>query len=621
MIRKSTAKLTLSSLALAILAACSSAEQPLEPVNQSNEAAEGEGVHLPASRATESPGKILSDYQMYQSALDAAKRGDDVLPAQFAGRAGNSAMGESVRNEWLKSLAKRGQWPQFVQQLDKLDNRGRSQEVLCYAEYNGLLQGRRGDLAEKIVRELGRQPAGCTLLVEEAARRNAVGQKDAWRRVRGLIGNNQMTDARQLAAALGSPLEGGAGQGAQERLLVDVIGASAQKNGTGAARLASLENALSREQTGFAWGMLGYAEAKKQNFPAALDYYGRADKKQLSDEQFEWYARSALRLSRWSVLENIIESMPEHLQNKPDWQYWLARSHAAQGSGGRAKSLYEKAARSGRNFYAVMATEELGGRADARNNTGEAAKRDIAMLARDGAIDRALNLFQASQSSGDWKMRRQAQAEWRFAIRGFNEDTLLAAAQLAFDQGFYEMAVNTADSTNQKLNYRLRYISPFKETTERYANQAGIDPAWVYGLIRQESRFMMGAQSSVGAQGLMQVMPATAREIAGKIGMDSSELYTKEGNIRMGTWYMADAKRRLQNNEVMATAGYNAGPGRARNWQASVPLEGAVYAETIPFNETRDYVKKVMTNATYYAILFNEPQTSLKQRMGTVPAR
>ena len=119
----------------------------------------------------------------------------------------------------------------------------------------------------------------------------------------------------------------------------------------------------------------------------------------------------------------------------------------------------------------------------------------------------------------------------------------------------------------------------------------------------------------------MQVMPATAREIAGKIGMDSSELYTMDGNIRMGTWYMSDAKRRLQNNEVMATAGYNAGPGRARQWQASSPLEGAIYAETIPFDETRDYVKKVMTNATYYASLFKQANTSLKQRMGVIPGK
>ena len=218
-------------------------------------------------------------------------------------------------------------------------------------------------------------------------------------------------------------------------------------------------------------------------------------------------------------------------------------------------------------------------------------------------------------------MRRQAQAEWRYATRGANEDTLLAGAQLAFDTGFFEMAINSADRTDQKLNYNLRYISPFRNITERYAAEASVDPAWVYGLIRQESRFMIGAKSVVGAAGLMQVMPATAREIAGKIGMDAAELHTMDGNIRMGTWYLGDAKRRLSNDEVMATAGYNAGPSRARKWQANMPLEGAIYAETIPFTETRDYVKKVMTNATYYASLFNEPQTSLKQRMGTVPAR
>ncbi|KPN70728.1 lytic transglycosylase domain-containing protein [Neisseria sp. 83E34] len=613
-------KLTMAAVAVTALASCSSREQHVEPVKRGADAAPG-GVHLPTVRATESPSKILSDYQMYQSVLDAIKLDNDVLPSQFLSRADNSAMAENVRNEWLKSLGKRGQWAQFQQQFAKLDKAGRAQEVSCYAEYNELMQGKRSELAKKIAGELGRQATGCTLLVEESARRGQLDTQTVWRRVRGLISNNQITDARNLTAALGSPLDGFEGQGAQEKLLVNVISPSALKNGSAASRLSGLDGMLTREQSGFAWGVLGYAEAKKQNFSTALNYYNRADKKQLSDDQFEWYARSALRFSRWSDLANIIESMPEHLKKKPDWQYWLARSLAAQGNSGRAKSLYTQAAQSGRNFYAVMSMEELGQRVSTKNNVSEASKKDVKKLAQDGAIDRALNLFQASQTSGDWKMRRQAQAEWRFAIRGFNEDTLLAAAQLAFDKGFYEMAVNTADSTNQKLNYTLRYISPFKDITVRYANQVGIDPAWVYGLIRQESRFMLGAQSSVGAQGLMQVMPATAREIAGKIGMDSSQLYTMDGNIRMGTWYMADAKRRLQNNEVMATAGYNAGPARARNWQAATPLEGAIYAETIPFNETRDYVKKVMTNATYYATMFNEPQTSLKQRMGTVPGR
>ncbi|WP_373699699.1 transglycosylase SLT domain-containing protein [Neisseria dentiae] len=605
-----TLTFALSALAAAILAACSSHEQPVEPVKRSD-------APRPSVRAAEPPAKVLADYSFYQSALTAAKQDDDILPAQFLNQAGESAMAEDVRNEWLKSLGKRGQWAQFNQQYAKLDQAGRAQEVQCYAE---LGSGNHTALAAELVKEINRLPPGCNRLIEAAAASGRLNQKDAWRRVRGLISNNQLTDARNLAAALGSPFEGG-GQGAQEYSLISVIGNNAKKSTASAYTLESMQGSLSREQIGFAWGVLGHMQAQSQNMATALSYFSRADRSQLSNEQFEWYARAALRLQRWNDLADIITAMPAKLQNDPTWQYWLARSYAAQGNRGQAEPLYEKAAASGRNFYAVMAGEELGRRVSTRNNVGEASKSDVKHLAKDGAIDRALTLFKASQSSGDWKMRRQSQAEWRYATRGADEDLLLTAAQLAYDNQFYEMAINSAERTNTKLNYNLRYISPFKDTTVRYANQAGVDPAWVYGLIRQESRFMLGAQSSVGAQGLMQVMPATAREIAAKIGMSSSELYTMDGNIRMGTWYMADAKRRLQNNEVMATAGYNAGPSRARNWQASAPLEGAIYAETIPFTETRDYVKKVMTNATFYASLFNEPQTSLKQRMGVVPGR
>ena len=600
-----------------ILSACSSSEKAVEPVyTPPPQQDAASGFALPHGRGVESSAKVLEDYGMYEFALRAAKQGDDATVRQFLNRQNHSAMGEAVRNEWLKSLGKRGDWSTFSREYAYLAEQGRAQEVRCYAD----LQSGQGEQAQRLVRSLGKLSEGCTRLIENQAAQGRLNSADAWRRVRGLISYNQITDARRLASALGSPLDGGTGQGAQESRLRDIIGPSEQKTAAAAARLSSIENTLTREQAGYAWGVLGYSQAKSQNFSTALTYYNRADRKQLNDDQLEWYARSALRFQRWNDLVSIINDMPASLQKDPTWQYWLARSYAAQGNHAQAKALYEQAAKSGRNFYAVMATEELGRRINTQNNVAPAAANDVSKLARDGAFARALTLFQASQG-GNWNMRRAAQAEWRYAIRGLNEDTKLAAAQLAFDHQFYEMTINTAESTDHKLNYNLRYISPFRETTERYAAQAGVDAAWVYGLIRQESRFMLGAQSSVGAQGLMQVMPATAREIASKIGMDSSELYTIDGNIRMGTWYMANARRNLQNNEVMATAGYNAGPGRARNWQASTPLEGAIYAETIPFNETRDYVKKVMTNATYYASLFNQPQTSLKQRMGVVPAR
>ena len=606
--------LSLSLITAAVLSACATQNTPT--ASKTETVVQPKSTSIPSRRA-DSESKILSDYSQYQSAIDAAKRGDDAWVQQFLSQASDSAMAENVRNEWLKTLGARGQWDLFRQEFSKLNAAGVAQEVQCYAD---LSSGNYSKAAE-LVRVTSKLPAGCTRLVESAAASGRLNTNDAWRRVRGLLSNSQTTDARNLAAALGSPFEGGA-QGATEYSLLSVIGKDARKSASAASTLSDMESGLSREQRSFAWGVLGHHHAQSQNMPTALSYYSRvSDRKQLTDEQLEWYARAALRLQRWDELASVIQHMPEKLQKDPTWQYWLGRSFSAQGKSGQAKEMYEKAAASGRNFYAVMAGEELGRRINTRNNVSDADVRDVRRMSEDGAIKRALVLFKNSQSNGDSKMRRQAQAEWRFATRDFNEDNLLTAAQVAFDNQFYDMAINSADRTDHKLNYKLRYLSPFKDITVRYATQAGVDPAWVYGLIRQESRFVMGAQSSVGAQGLMQVMPATAREIAGKIGMSSSELYTMDGNIRMGTWYMADAKRRLQNNEVMATAGYNAGPGRARNWQASSPLEGAIYAETIPFTETRDYVKKVMTNATYYASLFNEPQTSLKQRMGTVPGR
>ena len=606
--------LSLSLITAAVLSACATQNTPT--ASKTETVVQPKSTSIPSRRA-DSESKVLSDYSQYQSAIDAVKRGDDAWVQQFLSQASDSAMAENVRNEWLKTLGARGQWDLFRQEFSKLNAAGVAQEVQCYAD----LSSSNYSKAAELVRVTGKLPAGCTRLVESAAASGRLNTNDAWRRVRGLLSNSQTTDARNLAAALGSPFEGGA-QGATEYSLLSVIGKDARKSASATATLSDMESGLSREQRSFAWGVLGHYHAQSQNMPTALSYYGRvSDRKQLTDEQLEWYARAALRLQRWDELASVIQHMPEKLQKDPTWQYWLGRSFAAQGKSSQAKEMYEKAAASGRNFYAVMAGEELGRRINTRNNVSDADAKDVRRMSEDGAIKRALVLFKNSQSNGDSKMRRQAQAEWRFATRDFNEDNLLTAAQVAFDNQFYDMAINSADRTDHKLNYKLRYISPFKDLTVRYASQAGIDPAWVYGLIRQESRFVMGAQSSVGAQGLMQVMPATAREIAGKIGMSSSELYTMDGNIRMGTWYMADAKRRLQNNEIMATAGYNAGPGRARNWQASSPLEGAIYAETIPFTETRDYVKKVMTNATYYASLFNEPQTSLKQRMGTVPGR
>ena len=145
----------------------------------------------------------------------------------------------------------------------------------------------------------------------------------------------------------------------------------------------------------------------------------------------------------------------------------------------------------------------------------------------------------------------------------------------------------------------------------------------MYSIIRQESRFNAAARSRVGAMGLMQLMPATARWVARQIPVQSYRpalLTQPEVNVAMGTYYLHRVLADL-GDPVMATAGYNAGPGRAKRWRDAKPLEGAIYAESIPFSETRDYVKKVMANAWYYHHRLTGKTASLRQLMGKVPGR
>jgi soluble lytic murein transglycosylase len=142
------------------------------------------------------------------------------------------------------------------------------------------------------------------------------------------------------------------------------------------------------------------------------------------------------------------------------------------------------------------------------------------------------------------------------------------------------------------------------------AQNQSLDDAWVYGLMRQESRFITSAKSNVGASGLMQLMPATAKWVAKKIGLrdyNHGRVNDTETNVLLGTSYMRLVMENLDNHPVLASAAYNAGPGRAKKWRADRPLEGAIYAETIPFSETRDYVKKVMSNSVYYSAVQRQP--------------
>ena len=213
--------------------------------------------------------------------------------------------------------------------------------------------------------------------------------------------------------------------------------------------------------------------------------------------------------------------------------------------------------------------------------------------------------------------------EWFWGVRGMDDKELLAAAEAANEQGVPDRAMRAAERTVVLHDYSRRFPTPFRDLLALSSKERELDEAWVYGLIKQESAFVADAKSRVGAMGLMQLMPATAKSMAKLASLKDfhpSRLADVETNLTLGTHYLRHVLDDL-GGQVLATAAYNAGPGRARRWRSESPLEGAIYAESIPFDETRDYVKKVMANAYFYASRLGAPKKSLKEMLGVVPSR
>ena len=229
-------------------------------------------------------------------------------------------------------------------------------------------------------------------------------------------------------------------------------------------------------------------------------------------------------------------------------------------------------------------------------------------------------------------LRSEGVREWNYWTNlhspgGKPDRELYAAADLACQQQVWDRCINTSERTKGFMDFAQRFPMPHKKAVLARTRDIGLDPAYVYGLIRQESRFIMDARSGVGASGLMQVMPATAKWTAKKIGLNDfkvQQITDRDTNIAIGTGYLKLVLDDFAGSMPMAAAAYNAGPGRPRSWRGNSgapAIEAAIWAENIPFNETRDYVKKVLANTTIYAAMISGKTQSLKARLGLVGPR
>ena len=361
--------------------------------------------------------------------------------------------------------------------------------------------------------------------------------------------------------------------------------------------------------------------AARQLRPAANEWFREAGDVALDSDAQSWRIRAALRALAWRDVNKAIDALPERDQQDPAWRYWKARALSALGQKEEANALYETVG-TGLHFYGLLAAEALGRGPEQlsqlKSEPSTATDDAFKTFAAKPAVRRAVKLAELD-------MRTESRREWTSAVTGQDDEALLLAADYARRVGLYDRAINTAERTSLRHDYSMRYMTPWRSEFGAAAREQGIDEELLYAIARQESRFAPDIVSSAGAIGLMQLMPGTARWVAKQLARsdyNTARIAQIDLNTQFGAYYFKYWHERLDRMPALAAAAYNAGPSRAQAWRPSAAsLEGAIWVETIPFNETRDYVKKVLANTMLYAQALGRPYVALSTRLGTILPR
>lgn len=581
-------------------------------------------------------GYVLEPYVGYWALKGRLDSANVTEVRQFLTTWADSAVADRLRNDWIKQLAKTQQWEVITQEYPQIVENEIELRCIFYQARLNLRDGNAVREARGLWFNGNNLPDNCSPVFAQLTRDNVITSEDVWQRLRLATENKNLTLAKRIANALPDDQEPSDGQLTQvfnqpnkllenppnlrerrgrELVLLAVTRGSRENPSLTARQWENLSGHFSDSERGYAWGQLGMQAARRLN-PEALAWFQAGGTQVSGDEVLEWKARAALRQQAWEVVLNAIQAMSPQGQRQSTWRYWKGRALKVQGKLGQANPLFVGLANE-TSFYGQLALEELGNSFSVPSENWQPSQEEVRQVQQSAGLQRALKLYQLN-------LRIEGSKEWNWALRGFEDKQLLAAAEFARRNDWYDRAINTAERTTQLHNFGLRYLTPYRETFRQAATQTGVEEAWLYGLTRQESRFINVARSGVGASGLMQLMPATAQWMAKRMGMrdfSPSSINQIDVNVTLGSGYLKTIFDQLSRHPVLATAAYNAGPGRAKNWQANMPLEGAIYVENIPFQETRDYVKKVMSNTLVYSSLLGQRGLPLKQRLHSIPAR
>lgn len=596
-----------------------------------------------AAREVTALGHPLAPWVQYWEFAPRLSRATPAEVDAFLARWSGSYVEQRVRTDWLRQLGLRRDWTAFRQHYAKLRSQD-DREVACYAIVIEHLDGKAvADRARQAWLAQRDADDGCAYMARTLHGAGVFGPRDVWQKVRLSTEQSRYSAARAALTLTGPVPAGASNWWSQPEKTLARAPATRQADAYDALALARLAAAnparaaqrleggwssrLPGDWTAWTWAQVGRHAAIKLQ-PDAIAHYRKAEaaalrgggRLQVGDDALAWQVRAALRSqpTDWRLVRAAIDGMTAEEQKDEAWTYWGARADAAvaaSGSGGDAaragsRATLESLARQ-LSFYGKLAAEDLGLELALPAEPAPLTAEERAAAAKNPQLARALHGLTLG-------LRIEGVREWNDALRGMDDRELLAAAQLACDRAVWDRCINTSERTRGVIDVRQRFPTPYRDEVFAAARASGLDPALVYGLIRQESRFVGNARSHAGASGLMQLMPATARMTAKQLGMPYSpaSINDRAVNLRLGTAYLGSLLVEFQGSQALAAAGYNAGPGRPRQWRNGPVLDAAAWAEGIPFTETRDYVQRVLSNAVYYAALIDREPISLRARLG-----
>lgn len=589
------------------------------------------------------------DYWALRLGLDNASATD---VERFLARHAGTAVADRLRTDWLKLVARRGDWETFERLAEGFATD--DADILCHRATiaarspregasvvvpAGVWADRLSDACARTFAQLASTLGGQRFSVDEIQWRFRTaadgGTLLAAQTVASVLPESLRPGDELIARAHNAPetalraVGKGAASRAQREAALYALVRLARSDLAQAKNLWSgVVTHMRPDEQRFAAAQIAWFSARRLESAEAMAWWKRGHDgdvmPRMSDGQAGWIVRAALREGQWREVARVIDAMspaPNGGRRDPAWRYWRARAYAALGDTVNATEFY-RALADEPHFYGLLAAEALGQplppverlTSGAIKLTAEAAER-FAHFERSPAAQRTLRLSALN-------LRADAAREWFSVVRDFDDRDSLLASEWMRQKGVWDRSINTAERTREAHDFRLRFQTPYAREIREAARAVGLEPALVFGLIRQESRFWAEAVSSAGALGLMQVMPSTGQWIARQLNVSEfrpSQLTDVTVSTAFGSFYLKNALNTQEGSEVRAAAAYNAGAGRARQWRHETrPLEGAIYTESIPFNETRDYVKKVLANAVWYAHLLGEGETSIGKRLGII---